>query len=43
MGCVCAEVEQGESICLPACDTDDDCPTIGGNVLTCEPEGFCNE
>ena len=40
-GCICAAAEPGQFDCLPACDTDSDCPVIGGNALECAPEGYC--
>ncbi len=36
--CVCL-AEEG--ICVPGCQTDDDCPEIDDDVLVCDEEGIC--
>ena len=36
--CVCLPVD---SICVPGCDTDSDCPEIDGEPLLCDDDGIC--
>ena len=36
--CVCLP---GESICVPGCETDNDCPEIDGDPLLCNDDGIC--
>jgi hypothetical protein len=41
LGCTCAPDPDGLKLCVPACNTDADCPEPPGMELTCLPEGFC--
>ncbi len=42
LGCVCREAPTGESVCMPACLTDADCPVPPtGGTLVCSAEGTC--
>ena len=36
--CVCLPEE---GICVPGCETDDDCPSIDGDPLLCDDDGIC--
>lgn len=40
-GCTCQSTPMGETLCIPACDVDADCPVDPNMALECAPEGFC--
>ena len=40
LGCTCVDMDDFQ-ICLPLCNTQDDCPWKDGEQLACGPEGFC--
>ncbi|MFH1533199.1 MAG: hypothetical protein ABIK09_20940 [Pseudomonadota bacterium] len=42
LGCVCVPGSEGGA-CVPACNTDDDCPELPDVQLICLPEGICGE
>lgn len=43
VGCTCAESPRGDSICVPVCATDQDCPSHerGPNLICAEDRGIC--
>lgn len=42
LGCTCSETPDGQSACIPQCNTADDCPPgPGGITLECNPQGIC--
>ena len=41
MGCRCRTMPDGGSFCVPACNTDADCPSDPNMQLTCGPGGIC--
>jgi hypothetical protein len=41
MGCTCATDPMGQKMCVPLCQTDDDCPLDPVMSLICAPEGIC--
>ena len=41
MGCICVPDPGGQKRCIPACNTDADCPKIPDMELVCSPEGAC--
>ncbi|MED5463108.1 MAG: hypothetical protein VX699_00525, partial [Myxococcota bacterium] len=41
VGCTCADVPDGQKLCIPICSTDDDC-VLGIESLTCnQAKGVC--
>ena len=38
VSCVCLP---GDNICVPGCESDDDCPSIDGEPLLCDDDGIC--
>jgi len=40
LGCDCETTPQGD-MCVPTCETADDCPSPPGMTLTCSPDGLC--
>jgi len=41
LGCACSTTPQGESLCIPRCETAEDCPSPPDVTLTCSPDGLC--
>ena len=41
MGCICVPDPGGQKRCIPACNTDADCPKLPDLELLCSPEGAC--
>ncbi|MBU1535988.1 DUF1566 domain-containing protein [Myxococcota bacterium] len=41
-GCTCSDTPDGSKLCVPNCNTAEDCPPgPGGATMTCNPEGLC--
>lgn len=38
IGCTCLD---DIGLCVPTCNTDQDCPEVGGEALICDPDGIC--
>ena len=42
IGCICHESPRDDMVCVPTCNTDDDCPkTPSGGMICDEDEGIC--
>lgn len=43
VGCACTESPRGDSICIPVCASDEDCPRLerGPNLVCDVDRGFC--
>jgi len=41
LGCTCSPDPDGLKLCVPACNSDEDCPQPPNMELICLPEGFC--